>query len=238
MGFDFRMPNIVGNEREQLQAIRSYLYQFIPQLQWALNTIDTTGASGNVAPTTSQIVTASSAPFDSEVAFGALKPLIIKSAEIVEAYYEEISERLVSKYVAQSDFCTFIEENGQVISKSATDIEQIFSNMQTIITDIKDLNFTLAKTNATIKSGVVDEDAAGLPVYGIEIRQKNTTDGEEYHKFARFTSDRLSFYDQSETEVAHISGYKLYITYAEVTGVLTLGRYEIDTTNGLAFNWV
>ncbi len=238
MGFDFRMPNIVGNDKEQLQAIRSYLYQFIPQLQWALNTIDTTGASGNVVQAPRQTVS-SPASVNAEVAFDSLKPLIIKSAEIVEAYYEEISERLESIYVAQSDFGTFVEENEQVISKSSTDIEQIFSNMQTIITDIENLNFTLGEVNAHIKSGLLYNDDEGLPVYGLEIGQKNTVDGEEvFHKYARFTSDRLSFYDNNDTEVAYISGYKLYITHAEVTGTLTLGRYVLDTTNGLAFKWV
>lgn len=43
MSVDFRMPKIDGaTEGEQLSQIKSYLYQLVPQLQWALKNIDTT----------------------------------------------------------------------------------------------------------------------------------------------------------------------------------------------------
>lgn len=34
-----RMPNIKGTDSEQLAQIRSYLYQIVPELEWALNHI-------------------------------------------------------------------------------------------------------------------------------------------------------------------------------------------------------
>jgi hypothetical protein len=43
MSVDFRMPKIDGaTEGEQLSQIKSYLYQHVSQLQWALKNIDTT----------------------------------------------------------------------------------------------------------------------------------------------------------------------------------------------------
>jgi hypothetical protein len=76
-------------------------------------------------------------------------------------------------------------------------------------------------------------------VYGLEIGQRNKIDGEEvFNKYARFTSDRLSFYDQNDTEIAYISDYKLHINHAEVLGTLKIGGYLIDTTKGLTFKWV
>lgn len=241
MGIELRLPNIKGNDREQLAQIRSYLYQLTEQLQWALNNVNASstnyvvqkipsGASSGmqIAPT----------GLDAEVTFDALKPLIIKSADIIEAYYEEINSRLEGEYVAESDFGTFIEQTVQEIDQSSTDTEQLFTNVQKIFTDIDNLNFILAEVNAHIKSGLLYYDN-GLPVYGLEIGQKNTVDGEEvFNRFARFTSDRLSFYDQNDTEIAYISDYKLYITNAEVTGTLKLGGYLIDTTKGLSFKWV
>jgi hypothetical protein len=59
-----------------------------------------------------------------------------------------------------------------------------------------------------------------------------------FSKYARFVADKLSFYDKNDTEVAYISDYKLYITNAQITGTLNLGRYELDPTDGLAFKWV
>ena len=77
-----------------------------------------------------------------------------------------------------------------------------------------------------------------IPVYGIEVGQRNTVNGVEvFNKFARFTADRLSFYDQSGEEVAYISDFKLYITNAEVTGTLKLGGFLIDTSKGFTLKW-
>jgi hypothetical protein len=241
MAIDLRFPNITGaTEREQLAQVKSYLHQLVEQLQWALKNVDTSSNTVVATPIARSLLPAEqTSTKDSQATFNSIKPLIIKSAEIVQAYYEEISSRLGSKYVAQSEFGTFVEENEQEIKKNSTGIEQLFSNLQTIFTDIDNINFTLAEVNAHIKSGLLYYDDEGLPVYGLEIGQKNAVDGVEvFNKFARFTSDRLSFYDQNDTEVAYISDYKLYITHAEVTGSIKLGGFLIDTTNGLAIKWV
>ena len=39
MAFEFRLPDIKGSDEEQLRAIRSYLYQLVTELSWALNTL-------------------------------------------------------------------------------------------------------------------------------------------------------------------------------------------------------
>ena len=247
MGFDLRMPNITATtERDQLAQIKSYLYQFIPQLQWALNTLQSSTPAEYVVRQTPKSLTSNYdlMPLGTDdedeptVDFEELKSLIIKSADIVDAYYEEISSRLTSVYVAQSDFGTFVEENEQEISQSSTATEQLFTNIQKIATDIEKLNYTLAEVNAHIKSGLLYYEG-GIPVYGLEIGQKNIVDGAEvFNKYARFTSDRLCFYDQNDTEVAYISDYKIHITHAEVAGTLKLGGYLVDTTRGLTFKWV
>lgn len=239
MGFDFRFPTITGqSEREQLSQFKSYMHQLVEQLNWAFNNIDTSSSNSVVyAPNgTGQAMTKSE---DAGATFNAIKPLIIKSADIVSAYYEEINSRLEGEYVAESDFGTFREETVRDITESSTKMEQFFTNLQEIITDIENINFTLASVNAHIKSGLLYYDKDGIPVYGLEIGQKNYLDGvETFNKYARFTSDRLAFYDQNDTEVAYISNYKIHITHAEVTGTLKLGGYLTETTNGLAFKWV
>ena len=144
---DFRLPSITGSETEQLSQIRSFLYQFIPKLQWAMSQLNTTAGSAYVVKKENKAAEQKES-FNAEVAFGALKPLIIKSADIVQAYYEEISSRIVGSYVAESDFGAFVEKTEQEIVQSSTDIEQIFHDMQGILTDIEALNFTLAEGNA------------------------------------------------------------------------------------------
>ena len=240
MGVNLRLPNISGvTEREQLGQIRNYLYQLVEQLQWALSTVGSSDQSYYVVATTPKSTAPQASPKTVEtVDFDALKPLIIKSADIVQAYYEEINSRLVGEYVAESDFGTFVEQTELNIIKSSTDIELVFSNIQKIFTSIENLNFTLAEVNAHIKPGILYYED-GIPVYGLEIGQKNTIDGVEvFNKYARFTSNKLSFYDQNGTEVAYISDYKLYITNMEITGTAKFGAFLLNTTKGFRLKYV
>lgn len=242
MGLDLRYPNITGKtDKEILSQIKSYLYQLVPQLEWALNNLDTSVATPNHVNQTVQNVVVQSKGEDVEVTFNSLKPLIIKSAEIVEAYYEEINSMLTGEYVAHSDFGTFVEQTERNLTQTSTEIEQTFKNLQQIITDIENINFTLVEVNAHIKSGLLYYDDSGIPVYGLEIGQKNTVDGVEvFNKFARFTSDRLSFYDQNDNEVAYVSDYKLYIRNVEITSSYKIGGLkDIVMPNGdVVTKWV
>jgi hypothetical protein len=182
-----------------------------------------------------------STPPDATATFNAIKSLIIKSADIVDAYYQEINSRLSGMYTAESDFGTFAENTEQSISQSSTDIDQLFKNTQEIFTDIANLNFTLAEVNAHIRSGLLDHDDNGVPIYGLEIGQKNAIDGVEvFNKFARFTADRLSFYDQNGNELAYVSDYKLYINHVQVQGSLQVGGYKdfVDSSGGTVTKWV
>jgi hypothetical protein len=227
MNIDLRLPDIKGNDREQLRQIRSYLYQLIPQLQFALQNAGSAGSAESYVVSTPNNVSSApstSSSFNAEVAFVELKPLIIKSAEIVQAYYDEISSMLSGEYVAKSDFGTFTEQMEQKITQSSTEVEQAFKDIQQIFSDIDNISFTIAEANAHLRSGLLYYDENGVPVYGLEIGQRNTVDGEEvFNKYARFTSDRLSFYDQNGAEVAYISDYKLYIRSLEITTSYKVG---------------
>lgn len=247
MGFDLRMPNITGaTEREQLAQVRSYLYQLIPQLQWALNSMGESSSAPVVQqiPVVQQVSKESSmgrTAEDAESTFNAIKYLIIKSADIVNAYYDEINSRLEGVYVAESDFGCYTERTAQDIIKTSTDVEQLFTNIQTIVSDIENIEHTLIETNAHIKAGLLYYDEGEIPIYGLEVGQRNIVDGVEvFNKYARFTSDRLSFYDQNDNEVAYISDYKLYILNMEIKGSLQEGGYKdfIDPNGGIVTKWV
>lgn len=237
MSVDIRLPSINAKTEAERQ-IKSYLIQLAEQLQWALKNVDASNNTVAVTPTPRSLISSSQTSGNAETTFGSIKALIIKSADIVNAYYEEMNKRLEGVYVAESDFGSFAQYTSQGLTESSTEIESIYENMQVILSDIEDIEHTLGETSAHIKSGLLYYDDEELPVYGLEIGQKNNIDGEEvFNKYARFTSGRLSFYDQNDVEVAYISDYKLYITNAEITGSLKLGGYIIDTTDGLAFKW-
>lgn len=238
MGIELRLPQINGKtDREQLAQIKSYLYQMAQQLQWARNNVS--ASSGNVmVQQVAGNTVALPAEASAQTTFNAIKSMIIKSAEIVDAYSEEISRRLDGEYVARSDFGSYTERTSQEINESSTGIERLFTNVQNILTDIETLQYSVIETNAHIHSGLLYYDEAGVPIYGLEIGQRNKVDGAEvFNKYARFTSDRLSFYDQNDNEVAYISDYKLYITHLYVTGSISHGGFVTDTSDGVAIKW-
>ena len=141
MKVDIRLPNITGKTgAEQLSQIKSYLYQFASQLQWALSTVET-GSSANVAVQNSGSVTKKEDPVSN---FNQLKGLIIKSADIVNAYYEKIDSllKLSGDYTASSDFGIFKEEtqnhlsaNDRQIRQNITDLQAIFDESGNIISE-------------------------------------------------------------------------------------------------------
>ena len=241
MSVNLRLPNITAaNDSGKLQQVQSYLYQLVEQLNKALVYVD--GASGNsqLAQRQSGAVSTGEKP-DPAVTFNSIKNLIIKSADIVEAYYDTISARLEGVYVAESDFGSYAEKTSQQIQGNSASIEQLYSNLQAIITDIEGLEHSVIDVNAHIKSGLLYYDDLGVPVYGLEIGQRTKIDGEEvFNKYARFTSGKLAFYDQNGTEVAYISDQKLYITHAHITGTFIEGGFQ-DTVQGdgsIVTRWV
>ena len=238
MSFDINVPKITAqSDAGKIEQIRSYLFQLADQLKWALNSIESGGTKALQKGSTTNAVAVTGE--EAQATFSSIKALIIKSADIVEAYSEEINKKFSGEYVAKSDFGTYTEQTNQSITTNSTNIESMYSSIQEIITDIENLEHSLIEVDAHIRSGLLYYDEDEVPIYGLEIGQKNTIDGKVvFNKYARFTSDRLSFYDKNDTEVAYISDYKLFITNAQIMGTLTLGRYELDTSNGLAFKWV
>lgn len=248
---DIRLPNITATtEKGQLEQIRSYLYQFAQQLSWALGTIET---QAKEAKTTVQATTEQkNAVEQAQATFTEVKSLIIKSADIVNAYYEEINRRLEGVYVAESDFGVYQEETEAVLTANSSQISALFKNQQTIEGNVDALGSvletdgectTIIGSEAWCKIGVLAYEASGFPIYGMEIGQVNTK-GEEtvYKAFAQYRSDGVHLFDQNGTEVATIANHKLYITNAEmvsakITGGMTIGGYAISTNNGLTFKW-
>lgn len=158
----------------------------------------------------------------------------------MDAYCQEISHRLEGVYVAESDFGTYKEKTALDIQANSTSINQLFTDTRELNDTVDELYDSTIGTNAYLKSGLLGEKEDGTPVYGLEIGQTNSVDGQNiFDKFARFTADRLSFFDSNDVEVAYISDYKLYITNAEISGSLWLsGRFKIYYNGGLAFQWI
>lgn len=241
MSIDIRLPNInAANEQGQLSQMRSYLYQLVEQLNWALNTVQDGALQTVVQPMTAPTASgAAAAEQEAQDTFNSIKSLIIKSADIVNAYYETMRLRMDGEYVAESDFGVYRRTTAAELSATIDSVNQLYTDLQSVEETAEGAYDSVRAVTANIKTGLLYTNESGVPVYGLEVGQRNVENGvESFRKYARFTANRLSFYDQNDTEVAYISDYKLFITQAQITGSITLGRYVADMSDGLAFKWV
>lgn len=238
---DFRKPNINAPTTEgQLNQVKSYLFQLTNQLNFALKAAEveeskrgysSVGGNKNSAEVKS----------DEEKAqdtFYQLKNLIIKSADIVDAYYEVIEQRLSGEYVAQSEFGTYKEKTDALEVKTSTNETNYYNSVKEIRDAMGNLS-ELRKDDCYIRTGWLDDNET---VAGVEIGKTSHNDKDSSEAFARFTTEELVFYDGNGTEeknrLGWFSQYKLNIRGARIEGNLEVNDYLLDTSKGIAFKWV
>lgn len=138
--------------------------------------------------------------------------LVVKHADLegkvsgLEVSTAEIKSYVEENYVSEDTFETYRSESVQ----TSKDLTQKFESLDKYRND----------TEAYIKTGQLGYNDENVPVYGMQIGQETTNaDGTKiFNKYARFTSDRLSFFDQSEREVAAIGDKMMFVTNIEITG--------------------
>lgn len=246
---EIKSPNITGEDHTQtLLQMRSYLYQLSGQLNWAFSTLENPGDSES-----GEIVLENSKGLSSEEKkqqevldnFNDLKGLIIKSAEIVESYYDAIKTRLDGVYVAESEFGTYREEvSREIVDTARGEIDRydFTSILQPTNDKLGQLNTHL---NGMIQKGLI-EDEDGVMRMGIvigddiEVERYDENGNAVFNKSktcAFYRSDKVVFYVDGY-EAAYISNQKLHIREADVEGKFTLNGWEItDGSIGLTFRY-
>lgn len=149
---------------------------------------------------------------------------------------EAIMSQVENTFCAKTEFSDFEERISSQVTQTAENITENFSQsigeLEEDISSVGGSVFELVSSlEVYIRRGELEEG-----VFGIEIGRSDSS------VKARFTNDRLSFY-QGSTEVAYISGSNLYITRAEILDYLKIGNatdgyFTFDTTeNGLEVRW-
>lgn len=235
MSFNIRIPQLTATSpNEQIRQVHSYLFQMAEQLNWALNTIET---SKNDPSAVKFEHSEEISPKEAEDTFNSIKALIIKSADIVKAYEETIMENFNGTYFANSDFGTYLEQTSRAVEENSKGVTDVYTNVQTITDKVDGLEEDTRTTNAYIRRGLLDHDESGNAIYGVEVGETNE-DG-AFLKYARFKSDRLSFFDANGYEVAYIGSGCLYILgTSRFIGDVFFNKYKADTSDGLAFVWI
>lgn len=206
MGVDIRFPQITGaTEKEQLAQIKSYLYQFAEQLQWALQNVNTTNNAVVVQEMARSLYptgnTGGGTVQDPLATFAAIKALIIKSADIVDAYYDVISTKLEGDYTALSEFGVFKEKTEQIITETSTAIERSFENTQSVETTlmgkIADFTETLDSKIESTTSTVTSETDKKVSELSLKLEK-------EYDDLSKNITSKTEEIDGKVTDLTSI----------------------------------
>ena len=149
---------------------------------------------------------------------------------------EEILSQVGNVFSTKTELGEVEEQLYSQISQTAENVTETFSQSITEVQeDISSVGGEVRELASSldvyIRRGELEEG-----VYGIEIGRSDS------NIKARFTNDRLSFY-QGTSEVAYISGSNLYITRAEILDYLKIGNstdgyFTFDVSeNGLEVMW-
>lgn len=169
MNLNIRYPSVSdGTTEEQLDELRSYLYQMVE----TLNACDTSALA--IMSELSQAVNASDLPDaakrpETELKlqeYSALRSLIIKTADYAAANSERFSLSLQGNYVAVSDFGKYFENATVDIDGTPYGITQLYNYSAGI--DAENTDYRVQQ-ESYIKSGLLYYDSNSLPVYGVGV---------------------------------------------------------------------
>lgn len=91
MSVNIRYPNITGlNDKEQLKQIKSYLYQLVDQLNYAMP--NASGGSGQTVQVQGE-----------EVSYYELRSMIIKAINEIDQKFAKLSDKMQSDYVSDEE---------------------------------------------------------------------------------------------------------------------------------------
>lgn len=202
-------PSIAGKTtQEQLESMRRYLCSVTEQLNLA---------DWSAKATLTEISQAIDADSLSEAekkttlsGYGALKALIIKTADFAAANSETWSTKLSGSYVAISDFGKYLEKTQLTIEGNSVGIKQLYDYTAGVNNQFS------VNSKQYIKTGLLYYKDA-VPVYGVGVGNIETTvtDGGEKvidqtkNELVTVTPDRIGFW-QDGKEVAYLSEKKLH----------------------------
>ncbi len=228
---ELRLPNVTGTTpEEQIAELKRYLYSTVNQLNWALQTLEE-GTDSNTK-ITKQIVEKQKSPDKAQDNFNEIKGLIIKSAEIVEAFSEEASKRFSSEYVAKSEIGTYVANETADIRANAEGLRVDIDKTEAIAAEIQNIQKEM--------KGYVKIGDIGNGEIGVEI-MNGEEEGEKRRVFARYTAKGTVLTNESGQDAVVIAASKTKLTGGVTiegnNSFLTIGKYSLDPKNGLGLYW-
>jgi hypothetical protein len=179
-------------------------------------------------------------PTDEEAVevFYAIKPLIIKNGDIIEAYSEEITEDFSGRYVAQLDYNEYVANTNSRFTTNEMGLQ--IATKKTEIINNNAVGFSEIITNdCFIKLGELGSNEDGSLKYGVSIgKETSTNNGTIFEGAVIITPERISFYDKSNTEVGWFANQELHTNASTIVSKQTLGQFvdEVEA-DGIVTRW-
>lgn len=227
---ELRLPNIdpKASPEQQLSQLKNYLYQTVEQLNWALSVVEKN--TDSIAQKVEKVSSSSESTNKAIETFDEIKNLIIKDADIVKSYGEELRKTYDKEYIAQSDFGTYQESVSSAITESADGLR----------VDIK-AAYDLASEAATfskeaqqyVKVGSLGTDQNGNFIAGMEIG--DTVNG---RKYARYDNIGTHLYNENGAESVTIAEGKTKFSGNVTMDMLSVEGFSLDgNDSGLGLYW-
>lgn len=113
MSVNIRYPQITGlNDKEQLKQIKSYLYQLVDQLNFAIP--NASGGSGQTIEVQGE-----------QVSYYELRSMILKAINEIDQKFAKLSDKMESEYVKDEELAEAVEEAmaqvGNYVTESGTE---------------------------------------------------------------------------------------------------------------------
>lgn len=254
---DIRLPNISASAdmKTQMAQMRSYMYQMVEQLNWALSAMDG-GAQAQEQQLPGQTTVPASdnkKEDDTNQRMANLRDLIIKSADVVRQEMDRLATELKGSYVAQSEFGDYLERISQRIEADPSQLSQYFKFASDIRADVDrvGVDFASYKTDVEgyIRQGIVGYDGT-VPIIGIAIGQdiRTSQTGVETEQgvydvidkssnMSVWTTEKLSFYIGGQ-ETAYFSNGKLTVAQIAADRITGAGEWDVSFTSGVKFKWI
>ena len=240
-------PAPQGSVQQQLTAQYAYLFQMAQQLNLALDSLEGGAAYATGYRASGAGAAAAAGEPTVQQQYQTLKSLILRTARQIRSEMDKVRLELQGEYVAVSDFGTYLEQLNSTIEADAAAITQYYQFFSDLQGNVEKISAAFERyrvdTEGYIRTGIVYYDGA-VPVYGVAVGQNLITvevDGEQVVQQknfrATYTAGKLSFW-QDAVEVAYVSNNRLYISNITVLQAVTLGRWEMDGTDGLSFKWI
>lgn len=215
MGRRIELPSLpAGDEKQQLQALYSYLYQMAEALNNNLGEIGGTEFTDAEMIIVREVIGDDGTAQNGMAEAETLKSLIIKTATFVKSEIDQYNLKLIGDYQAEGKLGKYVRKTKLDVDVTPTGIQQNYS-FQEIIQGLK--TYEINAKNY-IKTGLLRE-VNGIPVYGVAIGKdvvQFLDDGTEVYrdenKVAELTADELSFY-QGGSKVASYKGNRISFLY-------------------------